>query len=131
MLTRVLERLLTKFRTASFEEERAKRKERADQIIVDNFERCLISCTINNMLILNKALLRVNMLLKQIRSPDFFGFKGGRETFRRILKEMGLIWRKSTDNNKNSMERSDIVVQGTNFLHQMEKYREEGHDIYR
>ena len=115
-LTRVLERSLIKFRTASFKEKGAKRKERAYKIIDDNFERCLIWRTINNMRILKNAMLSVNMLLKQIRSPESVGFKGGSETLRRILKEMGFIWSKSTVNRKFLMERSDTVVQRINFF---------------
>ena len=71
----------------------------------------------------------VNLILKQIKSPDSIGFKGGREILRRILKEIGFVWRKSTDNRKFLMERSDIVAQRINFLCKMKKYREEGGDI--
>ena len=71
----------------------------------------------------------LNSILKQIKSPDSIGFKGGRETLRRILKEMGFVWRKSTGNRKLLMERSDIVAQRINFLRQMMKYMEEGRDI--
>ena len=42
---------------------------------------------------------------------------------------MGFIWSKSTDNRNFLMEGSNIVAQRINFLHQMEKYRDEGHDI--
>ena len=40
MLTGVSERTLTRFRSASILEERAKRKERAAKIVVDDFDRC-------------------------------------------------------------------------------------------
>ena len=43
-----------RFRAASILEERAKRKERADKVIVDDFDRCVIRRTMNNMLILKK-----------------------------------------------------------------------------
>ena len=52
----VLERTLTRFRAAPILEERAKRKERADKIVVDDFDRCMIRRTINNMLILKKTM---------------------------------------------------------------------------
>ena len=64
----------------------------------------------------------VNSILKQIKSPDSIRFKGGRETLRRILKEMGFV-------RTFLMERSDIVAQRINFLRQMKKYREKGRDI--
>ena len=71
----------------------------------------------------------VNSILKQIKSTGSIEFKGGRETLRIILKEMGFVWRKSTNNRKRLMERSDIVAQKINFLRQMKKYREKGRDI--
>ena len=129
MLTGVSKRTLTRFRAASILEERAKRKERADKIVVDDFDRCVIRRTIHNMLILKTNMPSVNWILKQIKSPDSIWFKGGREILRRILKEMGFVWRKSTDNRKFLMERSDIVAQRINFLRQMKKYREEGREI--
>ena len=82
------------------------------------------------MLILKKKTMpSVNSILKQIKSPDSIRFKGGRETLRRILIEIGFVWRKSTDNRTCLMERSDIVAQRINFLRQMKKYREKGRDI--
>ena len=129
MLTGVSKRTLTRLRAASILEERAKRKERADKIVVDDFDRCVIRRTIHNMLILKTTVPSVNSILKQIKSPDSIRFKGGREILRRILKEMGFVWRKSTDNRKFLMERSDIVAQRINFLRQMKKYREEGREI--
>ena len=75
MLTGVSERTLTRFRAAPILEEMAKRKERADKIVVDDFDRCVI-----NMLILKKNMPSVNSIMKQIKSPDSIWFKGGRET---------------------------------------------------
>ena len=129
MLTGVSERTLTRFRAASILEERAKMKERADKIVVDDFDICMIRRTINNMLILKKNLPSVNSILKQIKSPGSIEFKGGRETLRRRLKEMGFVWRKSTDNRKFLFERSNIVAQRINFLRQIKEYREKGRDI--
>ena len=76
-----------------------------------------------------KTMPCVNSILKQIKSPGSIEFKGGRKTLRKILKEMGFVWRKSTDNRRLLMERSDIVAQRINFLRQMRKYREKGRDI--
>ena len=116
MLTGVSKRTLTRFRAASILEERAKRKERADKIVVDDFDRCVIRRTKHNMLILKTTMPSVNSILKQIKSPDSIRFKGGMEILRRILKEMGFVWRKSTDNRKFLMVRSDIVAQRINFF---------------
>ena len=54
MLTGVLKQTLTRLRAASILEERAKKKERADKIVVDDFDICVIRRTIHNMLILKK-----------------------------------------------------------------------------
>ena len=116
MLTGFSKRTLTRFRAASILEERAKKKVRADKIVVEDFDRCVIQRTIHNMLILKKKNMpSVNSILKQIKSPDSIGLKGGREILRRILKEMGFVWRKSTDNRKLLWRDQILLPKGLTF----------------
>ena len=91
--------------------EKTLRKPRSDKIVVDDFDRCVIRRTINNMLVSRKTLPTVNAILNEIRSPNSIEFKGKKTVLKVILKEMGFRWRKCTDNRTLLMERSDIVAQ--------------------
>lgn len=97
--------------------------------MVDDFDRCVIRRTINNMLLSRKTLPTVNAILNEIRSPNSIEFKGKKTTLKVILKEMGFRWRKCTDNRALLMERTDIVAQRINFLRKIKCFREEGRDI--
>ena len=131
MLTWVLEWSLVRFRTSNLHENSI-HKFRTDKLEVDDFDRCVIRRTINDMLVSRKVLPTVKTLRRELRSPDSINFKGGRETLRKLLKRMGFTWRKCSSNRKVLMERSDVVAQRINFLRQIKKYRDEGrHIVYR
>ena len=128
LLTGIPERSLNRFASMS-NGEKTLRKPRSDKIVVDDFDRCVIRRTINNMLVSRKTLPTVNAILNEIRSPNSIEFKGKKTALKVILKEMGFRWRKCTDNRTLLMERSDIVAQRINFLRKIKCFREEGRDI--
>ena len=128
MLTGVPERSLVRFRTSNLHENSI-RKVRSDKLEVDDFDRCVIRRTINDMLVSRKVLPTVKTLLRELRSPDSINFKGGRETLRKLLKQKGFTWRKCSSNRRILMERSDVVAQRINFPLQIKKYRDEGRHI--
>ena len=128
MLTGVPEWSLVRFRTSNLHENSI-RKVRSDKLEVDDFDRCVIRWTINDMLVSRKVLPTVKTLLRELRYPDSINFKGGRETLRKLLKQMGFTWRKCSSNRKILMKRSDVVAQRINFLRQIKKYRDEGRHI--
>ena len=80
MLTGVPERSLLRFASSNLEESRV-RKVRRDKLDVDDFDRCVIRRTIKEILPTVKTLLR------ELRTS--INFKAGRETLRKLLKEMG------------------------------------------
>ena len=69
-----------------------------DKIVVDDFNRCVIRRTINNMLVSRKTLPTVNAILNEIRSPNSIELNGKKTVLKVIIKEMGFRWRKCTDN---------------------------------
>ena len=81
------------------------------------------------MLVSKKGMPTMRTPLKEIQSADSIGFKGGRETWRKVLKEMGLVLRKCSDNRRFLNELLDIVAHRINFLRQIKKYRDESRDI--
>ena len=83
----------------------------------------------NDMLVAKKTLPTVKSVLKEIKSEDSIGFKGGKTVLRKTLTEMGFSYRKCSDNRKLLMERTDIVANRIIFLSQMRKYRDGGWEI--
>ena len=69
LLTGIPERSLNRFASMS-NGEKTLRKPRSDKIVVDDFDRCVIRRTINNMLVSRKTLPTVNAILNEIRSPN-------------------------------------------------------------
>ena len=119
MLSGVSIRSIQRFKTQSLAEKAQPRKERSDKITVDDFDRCIIRRTISDMLVAKKTLPTVKSVLKEIKSEDSIGFKGGKTVLRKTLTEMGFSYRKCSDNRKLLMERTDIVAHRINFLRQM------------
>ena len=66
MLTGVSERSLKRFKTQSLAEKVQPRKERSDNIIDDDFDRCVIRRTINKMLVSRKTLPTVKRVPAEI-----------------------------------------------------------------
>ena len=128
MLTGVPERSLVRFASSNLQEKSC-RKVRKDKLNVDDFDRCVIRRTINHMLVSRKVLPTVKTVLSELRTPESINYNGGRETLRKLLKEMGFTWRKCSGIRKIIRERTDNVAQRINFLRRIKTFREEGRHI--
>ena len=81
------------------------------------------------MLVSRKVLPTVKTVLSELRTPESINYNGGRETLRKLLKEMGFTWRKCSGIRKIIRERTDNVAQRINFLRRIKTFREEGRHI--
>ena len=126
-MTGVPRRTLSRLKSFGIETKQADRKQRSDKFFIDDFDICVIRRTIINMYLNKRVLPTINAIHSEIINK--IDFKGGKTILRKLLKEMGFNWKKCSTNRKILMEKPDIVSKRINYLREIKKLRETGHNI--
>ncbi|XP_064100794.1 uncharacterized protein LOC135211413 [Macrobrachium nipponense] len=102
-----------------------KRKRSKPVTGLDDFDKCLLRRIILQFYE-RKEIPTINKVLSEMRERT--GFKGGRESLRKIVKEIGFQYAK-LDGRKFLMERYDVQCLRTRFLEKMQNVRENGRNV--
>jgi len=103
------------------------RKKRSDSMIFDDFDRCVVRRTVNEMMATHQILPTIGSLSKILQEK--IGFKGSRETLRRLLHELGFKWQTLRSNRRVLTEKPDIINKRIQFLREMSRTREQGRPV--
>lgn len=95
--------------------------------VLDDFDKTLIRRTVHSFYSQEKSLPTVGKLRAKLQ--DIMNFTGGNTSLRKILKELGFKWRKTSNNRKLLIERDDIRNKRINFIRQIRRYRSEHRPI--
>ena len=106
---------------------RKPRKPRQDRYVIDTFDRDVIRRTVHEMLQKGGRAPTSRSILAEVREK--ISFPGEVDFLRKILKELGFVFRTCESNRSVLMERNDIVVAPINFLRKIKTFREEGRTI--
>ena len=96
-------------------------------VVVDDFDKDVVRRTVSDLVRTKGIIATIEDIREELSQS--IGFKGSRETFRKLLKSLGFRWKATQTNRSLLMERTDIVAARIQYLRQIRKYREEGRPI--
>lgn len=114
--------LLTVFRTPG-----KKRSGKKKVTGIDSFDQAVIRRCIHNYHKTNNEFPTVEKLRKKLK--DDISFDGSQASLRRILKQLRFRWKKTENNRKLLIEKSNIRLLRIEYLQKICKYRQEGRPI--
>lgn len=94
---------------------------------LDDFDKCVLRRLIYNFHIVERRLPTVKLLKEALHEK--IDFKGSETSLRRILKEVGFTWRRTTNDRKALIEKPDIREKRISYLKALKQYREQGRPI--
>lgn len=92
------------------------------KVELDDFDLCVVRRTVQTMYEKRKVLPTLDNIRNELR--ETISYTGGKKALSKTLKNIGFEYRRSTTNRKVLMERSDIVLQGINFLRTIKELRD-------
>ncbi|XP_038207526.1 uncharacterized protein LOC119829196 [Zerene cesonia] len=91
------------------------------------FDQSVIRRCVHNFHLTNKELPTIEKLREKLKQD--INFTGSERSLRRVLKQLGFRWKKSENNRKLLIEKSNIRFLRIEFLQKIKKFREEGRPI--
>ena len=126
-LTGISTRTLSRIKSEPGKEILKSRKPRSDRIELDDFDKCVLRRTVNEMYGVKKIRPTLDKILVEVREK--IEFRGGKTVLARLLQELGFSWAKCSPDRKILMERTDIVNRRITYLRSVFRYRKTGRDI--
>lgn len=114
--------LLTVFRTPG-----KKRSGKKRVTGIDSFDQTVIRRCVHNYHVTNNEFPTVEKLRKKLKED--IDFNGSERSLRRILKELGFRWKKTENNRRLLIEKTNIRLLRITYLQNITKYRQEGRPI--
>lgn len=94
---------------------------------LDDFDYAVIRRMVYNFHLIYKQVPTIRALKSKL--IETMNFKGCDFTLRKILRQMGFLFKKITNNRKMLMEKDDVRLKRVKYLDLIRKYRSEGRDI--
>ena len=126
-LTGISTRTLSRINAEPEKEILASRKPRSDRIELDDFDKCVVRRTVNEMYGIKKIRPTLDRILIQLR--ERIDFRGGKTILERSLRDLGFSWATCSPDRRILMERTDIVNRRITYLRSVSRYRKAGRDI--
>ena len=126
-LTGISTRTLSRINAEPEKEILASRKPRSDRIELDDFDKCVVRRTVNEMYGIKKIRPTLDRILIQLR--ERIDFRGGKTILERLLRDLGFSWATCSPDRRILMERTDIVNRRITYLRSVSRYRKAGRDI--
>lgn len=104
-----------------------KRPRLAIKSTVDSFDQEVIRRTIYNFHLVQHTFPTLKKLLEVLK--ESINFKGGISTLRKIIRRLGFRWKKTQNNKKLLIEKSNIRLKRTLYLSKLQEYRSQGRPI--
>lgn len=104
-----------------------KKRNQQKKIQLDDFDLCAVRNKIHEMYTVRKEVPTLGKLLAELKID--IGFKGGRTTLWKIIRQIGFRFKKCGSKRKLLMERHDIVAWRYRYLNIITQYRNEGRPI--
>lgn len=105
-----------------------KKRPGRQRTLVDDFDRGVICRLIENFYVRRKITPSVPKILQAVKQS--IDFKLGRESLRKLMREMGFRWAKSQNGRKVLIERQNIVDWRGKYLQQIKAFREKNYEIF-
>lgn len=94
---------------------------------LDDFDYQIIRRKIYDFHLVEKQVVTIKSLLNKLKED--INFTGGRESLRKIIKELGFKFKKTESNRKLLAEKDEVRLLRIRYLRQVKIYRNEGRDI--
>lgn len=94
---------------------------------LDHFDECVVRRAVYEFYISEKRLPTAKLLQNSLR--DKINFRGSEQSVRRILKKLGFSWKRSENNRRILIEKSEIREKRIAYLQSVKKFRSEGRPI--
>lgn len=94
----------------------------------DEFEEEIIRKVVCTFISIHKCRPTIDKILEAVKA-DGIAFTGKRSTFSNVLRKLGFRWRRTEDNRRLLVEKSEIRAKRVEFLRKLKKYKEEGRNI--
>ena len=107
--------------------DKPERKVRIDKYELDDFDKCVVRRTVNDMLTKERVLPTIKRVRERL--VDNIQYRGGEKHLRSTLHELGFSWKRTVSNRKILMERPDVVAHRIQYLRKMKQYRDAGRPI--
>lgn len=114
--------------STSFKTPKKKSSREKSKTDLDEFDLGVIRRTINEFHLVKGERPTIRSLLLVLR--ESINFQGGQWALREILKKLNFKWKKTENNRKVLIEKTDIRKKRVDFLKQIKRYREENRPIY-
>jgi transposase len=96
---------------------------------VDQYEEEIIRNIIYTYADIHKRRPTMKAVFEAVKDEEGVNFTGKIRSFRRLVHKIGFRWKKTQDNRKTLVEKSDIKAKPVEYLRRIKRYREEGWNI--
>lgn len=94
---------------------------------IDNFDECVVRRLVYEFYLTEKRLPTAKLLRNSLREK--INFTGSEQSVRRILKKLGFSWKRTENNRRILIEKSEIREKRITYLQSVKKFRSEGRPI--
>ncbi|XP_067013965.2 uncharacterized protein [Anabrus simplex] len=105
-----------------------KRERTQGKIKLNDFDKRVVRDTIEDFYAVQKVVPTVNKLIPVLEKE--IKWKWSSTSLRKVLKNMGFVWKKVQNNHVLLLERADIVDCRARFLVKIKRAREEGKEVF-
>lgn len=106
---------------------RKKRPRKKNMTALDDFDLCVVRRVIHEFHSTEKELPTLKGILRVLKEK--INYKGSVSSIRTIIRDLGFRWKKTQNNRKLLMEKSDIRNVRVQYLRKIKEYREEARPI--
>ncbi|XP_054260045.1 uncharacterized protein LOC128984729 [Macrosteles quadrilineatus] len=94
---------------------------------LDHFDECVVRRTVYEFYITEKRLPTSKLLQNSLKEK--LNFQGSQSSVRRILKKLGFSWKRTQNNRRILIEKSEIREKRITYLQSLKRFRSEGRPI--
>lgn len=98
------------------------------KIVIDDFDRRVIRDTIQEFYVVRKIVPTISKLIIVLREK--IDWKWSKTSLKRLLKDMGFVWKKCQSKRLVLIERADIVSWRCKYLTAVTRLRSEGREVF-
>lgn len=114
---------------SKFTSPRKRTKKSSPKSTVDQFQEEIIRNTIYTYASIHKQRPTMKAIFELLKTEEGVNFTGKLSSFRNLIRKMGFRWKKTQDNRKVLIEKTDIRAKRVEFLRKLQQYKKENRNI--